>query len=199
MFKINLIEKKEKFKMPVIFGIDFAAINWPLLIIILIIGNFLPSLILYPLWESSNDEINKQIKLLNAKHRKVSKEVKSQQSVQGEAQDYQRQIKLLEEKTIFVQKIIEQKVNPKNLLERIARTMPEDLWLKELIITKDKMVFINGESLSYKSIGSFLSLANESVFFQGSLKFKDSKTVVAKEKNKKRIESFKIEGAIKRY
>ncbi|KKQ78894.1 MAG: hypothetical protein UT01_C0057G0007 [Candidatus Daviesbacteria bacterium GW2011_GWA1_38_7] len=113
---------------------------------------------------------------------------------------FNNQVAKLKERSTQVEQIIKQRTNPNKILERVARNIPEDMWLTELFVDGDRKVSIHGMSTSYKSIGNFIILLNESLFFGKSLTLSDSKTEEDKDEGAgKRIEVFTIQGRVESY
>ncbi len=80
-------------------------------------------------------------------------------------------------------------------LERVAKDIPSDLWLVSLSLSDSSNFSMTGFSYSFRSISNFISLANDSKFFNRSLGVSDSKTLVETYKGeKRRVESFAIVG-----
>ena len=70
MIKINLIEQKKPFKMPIILGVDLSTVNLRLILAAVIVS-YLPGIFLYPDWDEKVVLVEKKIKTLNIKLRKV--------------------------------------------------------------------------------------------------------------------------------
>jgi hypothetical protein len=117
--------------------------------------------------------------------------LKKNTGVKDQLTAFNQQITKLKERSAQVDTIIGIKTNPRYLLEKIARSTPNDLWFEELIL--------NG-SESYQSIGGFIASVNESAFFGKSLQLKDSKTEESNVKGVSfRQEKFVIQGNIEIY
>jgi len=199
MIEINLLEQKKPFKMPVVLGVDLATINYKLLLLAIVI-NYVPDMLIYPKWEEGVTEINQEIEALNANYAKLQAEVKGNESVKKQLEAFNGQVSKLKERSEQVDKIIKQRTNPNKLYERIARNIPDDMWLTDITVQPDKKIAINGMSTSYKSIGNFIILLNESLFFGKSLTLADSKTENDPDsKLGKRVEVFSIQGMIESF
>lgn len=199
MIKINLLEEKKKMKLPVVMGIDLAEINFKAIIIIYVLGYFGED---YnkSYWtdkmQNSQNEIQKNQKEFNL----LRKEVRGNEGIKAKLLAYNKQIGVLNEKSKKVGEIIRLRTNPKKLLEKMARVIPEDLWLTSLKIDENKKVKIEGNSTTYKSIGNFLVNANDTTYFGKSLGLLDSKTnEVTMDGERIRVESFKVEGRVNSY
>ncbi len=130
----------------------------------------------------------------------LKKDIGKNSNIEEQLEAFNRQIEKLKERSVQVEKIIDEKTNPLRLLERIARSIPEDLWLSFLEITEEKEISLSGYSNSYKSIGEFIQIANETPFFDKTLILSESKPEeITREGKKMRIETFKIKGTIQTY
>ena len=199
MIEINLLEQKKPFKLPVIMGVDLAAINYKGILIAILI-TYLPDWFLYPAWEEELQAISKEKEVLNEKLQKLEADVRGNDAVKKQLELFNNQIAKLKERSTQVEQIIKQRTNPNKILERVARNIPEDMWLTELAVDGERKVSIQWMSTSYKSIGNFIILLNESLFFGKSLTLSDSKTEEDKDEGQgKRIEIFTIQGRVESY
>jgi len=205
MIEINLIEQKKHFKLPTVLGIDFAELNIKYLVVAVIIM-YLPDLFLPDFYAEQLSVVNNNLNNINQKISKINKEIRSNDDVKKKLESFNQQVEKLKKRSQQVDQIIKTRTNPKKILERLARDIPEDVWLDRIEIKQDKSIIIEGGATSYKSIGNFISLANESTFFGKSLTLAKSSTkkldeTKTKEKtnDQARIEAFTIEGKIETY
>jgi hypothetical protein len=196
MIEINLLEKKRSFKAPVVAGIDFAQLPWKMIILSFI-------LIKYPVEyfdEFLKGEIKeKQVEVtnLNKQYKKLRLELRKNRDIKDQLVAFNNQIEKLKQRSEQVNNIIKLKTNPRYLLEKVARSTPNDLWLVEFILNDKNEVIIKGEANSYQSIGEFILSANDSPFFGRSLQLADSKTVEEKVQGVQfRKETFQITGKV---
>ena len=199
MLKINLLTQKKPFKLPVFLGIDLNQINFKLVIIAYIIYQGSLSF-LTAKWESDSQAIKSEVEKLEAQLRVLKKENQGNESVKAMLEAFAKQVENLNAKSAQVESVIKMRKNPMELLERLARGLPEDLWFNTLKIGADDKILITGSSVSYKSIGQFLSSSNESKFFGKSLNLSNSETKEETfEEQKVRVETFIIEGKVTDY
>lgn len=199
MIKINLLEEKKKMKLPVVMGIDLADINFKAIIIIYLLGSFGES---YNknYWSEKMAHSQKEIQKLQKEFKVLRKEIRGNEGIKAKLQAYIKHIDVLKSKSKKVGEVIRLRTNPKKLLEKMARAIPEDLWITSLKIDSKKKVKIEGNSTTYKSIGNFLTKANDTTYFGKSLGLLDSKTnEVNIDGEKVRVESFKVEGRVNSY
>lgn len=199
MIEINLLEKKNTFKAPVVLGVDLGKLPWKKIILSYIVATY-PIDYIQNYFFTIEQAKNQEAEALKKRLKKLKGELKKNQGVKDQLSAFNRQIEKLKQRSEQVDKIIEQKTNPRYLLEKVARSTPEDLWFEKLTITDKNEISIEGASESYRSIGLFISKANEGAYFGKSLQLKDSKTEEVEEKGVKfRQENFLIEGKVVLY
>src|SRR3989339_735497 len=199
MIKLNLLDKKKTAAVSSLpFNLTTESLNIKGLIISFVVY-LLVSYIITPGLNSEVDTVSERISKINGEIAKIQAEIDSQAELKEQLLSYNDQITALQEKTKVVQKILETRRNPRSLLERIARTIPDDVWLTSLSINQNADIKIEGESLFYKSIGEFIASANDSVFFGKTLKLAFATTDTNRDGGKKRVEKFKIEGTVQNF
>ena len=196
MIEINLLEQKKQFKMPSVLGLDLTQLNLKMLGFAIVFA-YIPEIFLIDYFDDQNKELDVVIEAKGKIITKYAKELRGSKEIQKKLKAFNQQVKKLKERSALVDKIFAQKTNPKRVLEKIARSVPEDLWFNTLIINEDKSVEIKGAANSYKSIGNFISLANDSAFFSSTLMMADSKTATEKiGVRETRVETFEIKGKV---
>lgn len=199
MIEINLLEKKKSFKAPVVLGIDFAKLPWKSCIASYLIITY-PMDYIKEAFKEMQSEKNQEVIALRNRLGKLKRELRKNRGVKEQLQAFNKQIEKLKKRSDQVDKIIGLKTNPRYLLEKVARSTPEDLWFDELVINDKDELMIKGASESYASIGVFIAKANDSGYFGKSLQLKDSKTEEIKERNiTLRQESFTVQGKVSVY
>ena len=170
MIKINLLEEKKPFKMPVILGVDFSQINLRLVAAAIIIS-YLPETFIYPDWEEERKKEEVNLKGLNKSLRRLKRVIRKNSKAKLELEAFNKQVETLKERKNYVTQIVNLRSNPRKLLERLARNTPTDLWFEYLKIDGNRNIQILGSAFSYKDIGDFIISANESQFFGKTLRF----------------------------
>ena len=199
MIKINLIEQKKPFKMPVVLGIDLSTINLRLIIAAMVVS-YMPGIFLYPDWEEEKVLKENKIKALNVRLRKIKRKIKKNSKAKLELEAFNLQVEKLKQRRSYVTQIVNLRSNPKKLLERLARNTPTDLWFEYLKIDSDKKITISGSAFSYKDIGDFIISANDSQFFGKTLSLTDSETKKEKIQGSLiNLEKYKIEGQVQNF
>ena len=194
MIKVNLAEIRKSGGKVVILGVDVSKINVRSLILAAIVY-MLPAYLIYPEWEGQLGGMGGEAKELLAENNKLKAELFKNKDSEKKLIAFNKQIADLKVRSQRIKQILKIRTNPFEALERISRDLPDDMWLTNLNVTKGTMFEVEGLSYSFKSISSFLTLSNDSRFFNRSLEIVDSKTLVEKAKDKqRRVESFKIKG-----
>lgn len=196
MIEINLIEQKKKFKAPVILGIDIGKLPWKKLLISYLIATYPVSF----LDDHFKEEIAKEeleLTALNKKYQALRREIKNNENIKAQLLAFNEQIEKLKTRTEQVDKIIKAKTNPRYVLEKIARSTPDNVWFENLVIDPENNILIEGGTDSYTSIGEFIVNLNESPYFGRTLQLSDSKTEEEIYQGETfRVEKFSIKGKV---
>lgn len=199
MIEINLLGRKKKRKIPKILGVEITEINFKMLILVYLIS-FVPEFLVYPSMEEEITAIQNTIDNLSREEKNLTTFIKKNQNAEDKLKAFNEQVELLRIRSAQVDKIIKSKTNPQKLLEKMARSIPEDMWLDELEVKSDKNFAMKGASVTYKSIGDFIRLGNEARFFNNTLRLKTSETKSEKIGGTDyRLERFVIEGTIETF
>jgi len=199
MIKINLIEQKKPFKMPVVLGVDLSMINIRLIVAAIVVS-YMPEIFLYPDWDNQRGLKENKIKSLSVKLRKIKRKIRKNSKAKLELEAFNLQVEKLKKRRNYVTQIVNLRSNPKKLLERLARDTPTDLWFEYLKIDREKKITISGSAFSYKDIGDFIISANESQFFGKTLSLTDSETKKEKIQGSLiNLEKYKIEGSVQNF
>jgi len=200
MIRINLIEQKKAVNVTNLGGIDLTKIS--------IIGWIAAVAIYFVVppyfdgeWKQLRSIEENKIKKKKVELAELNKKVRENQRLKEKLDAFNKREQLLKERETQVEEIIKRRTNPMKLLLHLARNIPEDLWV-EIIKIDNKDITIEGESISYKSIGKFLNAANNSIYFNRQLRIGGVSTKQANKKGKKRgirTETFKIVGKIARF
>lgn len=199
MIEINLIEKKKPLVVPVVAGIDLRAVNFKFWLIA-IVFYYIPPMLVSDHFQEQHVGLDEQISSLSGQENKLKNEVGKNSDVGKELVAYNNRVNQLKQRSELVDRILKEKTNPKKLFEKIARSIPEDMWFDELSIDRDRQLIVKGASFNYKSIGDFVTMLSDSAFFGGDLTISSSKTEDANiDGINARIESYEIKGRIKTF
>jgi len=199
MIEINLIAKKKGGKPVVVLGVDVRTINFKMFGLAILIF-YLPKNYLAGVWQKELEEVDRTIAKLDAEATTAQEELKSYDNVKLELEAYNNQIEKLRGRSEQVDTILKEKTSPRRVLERIARSLPEDMWVDELLIKEDRSFELRGGAEKYKSIGDMITTLNETPYFANSLNLVKSETKVEIEGGREiRTESYNIGGIIKTF
>jgi Tfp pilus assembly protein PilN len=169
------------------------------MLIALIIFQF-PEDYLRGVWTAELGVIQAEVTTIRKRLGKLKKRLRKDKGIKDKLDAYNAQVIKLNERSKQVDRIIKTKTNPKQLLDRLARNMPNDLWLDSLSINGSREVLIKGAATTYKSIGDFIILGNQSPFFGNTLNLTNSETVEETlDGIKVRLEKFEIKGQVETY
>lgn len=195
MIEINLAKKKQEINFA---GVDLTKLNYKLIIIAIVIKMFGPGTIEDQFTEKKKG-LNNQITAVKNKIKEIKKEEKRLKDLKDQIEAFKEKTKELEKRSIQVEKILKIKTNPNKLLEKVARSLPEDVWMKTIGI-KNKRLTLIGLSVSYQSIGVLIEKLRESPFFDERLKESSQKNIERQlDGEKVRLLEFTISGPIVRY
>ena len=168
MIELNLLEKKEPLKLPTVLGVDLNAINLKMVGIAMIIY-YIPGMFLENSLNDKFTEAEAQLASLNTENAKIKAEIGKDTNIKSQLEAYKIQESKLRSRSAQVEEILKNRTNPKKILEKIARSIPEDLWFNELVINEKNEITISGASFSSRAIGEFISAVNDSPYFGGTI------------------------------
>lgn len=168
MIKLNLLDRKKAAGLPTVLGMDLNKVNLKAVIISLVVLVLPPHVIDYIYVEKINT-INQNLASLNAQSEIIKKEIESNEEVRTQLESYKAQVKKLEMRSRQVDEILQFKSNPKKVLEKVARSIPDDVWIESLSIDKAHDFSLKGGADSARSIGEFITIVNDSPYFGGTL------------------------------
>jgi len=196
MISINLTEKKKKFTAPVVLGMDLSKIPVKKIIVVFIFTQ-IPLFFLGLYTNKLTSDAEDKTQALRSKEKKLRQEVRKNKKIVKQLEAYNQQIIDLKKRGEQVRQILRSRTNPRFVLEKVARAMPEKLWLEKVLINTNKEITFEGGSEDYRSIGSFIKDLNDTAYFNKRLQLEDSKTKTEKvSKREYRYESFTIKGKI---
>jgi Tfp pilus assembly protein PilN len=195
MIKVNLSTAKKQVDISNIGGFDFTKMKIKAVLLAIAII-YVPDFVLAPMWdaefETANQELNSKQSELSTLKRKVSQS----QELEKQIRELKAQEENLGKKLTAVKQAISEKKNPAPLLLYIAKNIPAELWIKDLVIDQETMT-IKGEALDYTSIGNFVNSLRSSVFIREANI--SSTNSVLREGDSRRIETFEVKFTIARF
>lgn len=199
MIELNLLEKKQPLKLPIVLGVDLNTVNLKLLGLALFIY-YVPGMVLESVSSDKNAEVEAVIEQLNSQNNKIKNVIGKDTDIKAQLEAYKIQEVKLKSRSAQVDEILKNRTNPKKVLEKIARSIPEDLWFNDMQINDKNEITISGGSFSPRAIGEFITSVNDSPYFGGSI-------TPAKQENKQEtldgvinnFEYFELKGKIINY
>lgn len=199
MIELNLLEKRQPLRLPVVLGVDLNELNFKLLGVAFFIF-YIPEIFVHSHFEELLTTEQAVVDSLSSEKDKITQEINSNANVKSQLEAYNNQVEKLKERSAQVDEILKIRTNPKKVLEKIARSIPEDLWFDVLSINENKDVVIKGGANSSRSIGEFITVINDSPFFANSLTpVKQERADDKSEGVGSSFEYFELKGKIKNY
>jgi Tfp pilus assembly protein PilN len=168
MIELNLLEKKQPFVLPTVIGIDFNNLNFKMLAVSLVIY-YLPSTIVSSMYDDKQIEAQAVVDDLTKQSEKITKSLNKDSDIKSQVDAYKLQVEKLQKRSTQVDEILKKRSNPKKVLEKIARSIPEDVWFNTMVITDTDDVTIQGGSYNPRGIGEFITNINDSPYFGGTI------------------------------
>jgi Tfp pilus assembly protein PilN len=195
MIKINLSGGKKAADLSNIGGFDFTKLKivYVLLAMVLV---YVPDFVLVPIWEGEREAVTQGIEAKKSKLSSLKRKVTQSEDLEKQITELKLQEENLGKKLTAVKQAISEKKNPSTIMLYIAKNIPAELWIKDLVIDQDQMT-IKGEALDYTSIGNFVNSLRSSVFIKDANIANTSSSV--RESDKRRIESFEVKFTIARF
>lgn len=168
MIELNLLERKQPFVMPTVLGIDLNIINLKMLGVALVIY-YMPGFLIGQIFDSKFEENQAILSQLSKENAKITKDINKDADIKNQVDAYKRQVTRLQSRSTQVDEILKTRTNPKKVLEKIARSIPEDVWFDSMQINDKNEMLIRGGAYSPRAIGEFISNINDSPYFGGSI------------------------------
>lgn len=199
MIELNLLEKKAPLRLPVVLGVDLNEMNFKMLGVAMFMY-YVPEIFVRSHFDEQLKIEEETFQTIMAETRKVEAEIGKNTNVKSQLEAYNKQVEKLKARSSQVDEILKIRTNPKKILEKIARSIPEDLWFDQLRINEKSEVIITGGAETPRSIGEFITIINDSPFFGNSI-------TPVKQENKQgnldgvqmSYEAFELKGKIKNY
>lgn len=195
MIKINLSNTKKQVDISNIGGFDFTKMKIKAVLVVIILI-YIPDFVLVPLWDEEREAANQAVQVKQSELTSLKRKVTQSQDLEKQIKKLKAQEENLGKKLTAVKQAISEKKNPAPILLYIAKNIPSELWIKELVIEDEKMT-IKGEALDYTSIGNFVNSLRSSVFIREANIAGTNSAV--RESDKRRIETFEVNFTIARF
>lgn len=199
MIELNLLEKKQPLVLPTVLGVDLNNLNLKMLGVALVLY-YMPGVVVSQLFDEKIAETNAVLSGLNAQNAKLQSAINKDADIKNQVDAYKEQVGRLQKRSNQVDEILKTRTNPKKILEKIARSIPEDVWFDSMSISDSNEVIISGGSYSPRGIGEFITAINDSPYFGGTI-------TPSKQENKREsldgittnFEAFELKGKIINY
>jgi Tfp pilus assembly protein PilN len=199
MIELNLLEKKQPVVLPTVLGIDLNTINLKMLGMALIIY-YLPGVVVSTLYEEKTQEAESTLQALTSQNNELKTAIEKDSNIKSQVDAYKSQVVKLQSRSTQVDEILKSRTNPKKILEKVARSIPEDVWFTRMAINEKSEISIVGGSYTPRAVGEFITNINDSPYFGGSV------TPVSQENKKEPLdgvltsyELFELKGRIINY
>lgn len=196
MISINLTTQKKAVDITNVGGLDLSKINVKFVLIAIVIS-YVPDFVILPTLEAERTEAQERVDQLTEENNKKRKQVNSLKGFDKQIQQLKRREQQLVEKLELVKTIISKKKNPWNVLVYVAKNIPPEIWLTDIIYEDDKIIF-KGLSMDYTNQGVFLENLKRSVFFADNILYNKIDTATMAPELKK-MAPFEITANIVRY
>nr|BDT26668.1 PilN domain-containing protein [Bacteriovorax sp. HI3] len=168
MIELNLLEKKQPLVLPTVLGIDLNNLNLKMLGVAFVIY-YMPSFVGSYMFDDKMNEVRATLEQVTAQNAKIAKSIEKDNDIKLQVEAYKGQVKRLQDRSVQVDEILKTRTNPKKILEKIARSIPEDVWFESMVINDKNEVSIKGGSYTPRAIGEFITSINDSPYFGGSI------------------------------
>ena len=199
MIELNLLEKKQPVVLPTVLGIDLNTLNLKMLGVALIIY-YLPGVVVSTLYEEKTQEAESNLQVLTSQNSELKTSIEKDTNIKSQVDAYKSQVIKLQSRSTQVDEILKSRTNPKKILEKVARSIPEDVWFTRMAINEKSEISITGGSYTPRAVGEFITNINDSPYFGGSV------TPVSQENKKEPLdgvitsyELFELKGRIINY
>jgi Tfp pilus assembly protein PilN len=191
MIELNLLERKAPMKMPVVLGVDLATLNFRFLFIAILLY-YLPGYFLESFWVSEIENLTFASNQKTNELQKLNKDLGSKGDIQSKLDAYNNQVENLKIRSQQVDDILKERANPRSVLEKIARSLSDEIWFDTLEINEKRELIVIGGAhtpqgvASYRIIGQFVNLLNDSPFFNETV------TIVSQNQVSEEVEGVKL-------
>ena len=199
MIELNLLEKKQPFVLPTVLGMDLNVLNFKMLAVSLLIY-YMPDFAVSQIFTTQTEEARAGLEQATSQNNKIRNSIKKDANIKAQVDAYKLQVGKLQSRSTQVDEILKNRTNPKKILEKIARSIPDDLWFESMVINDKNEIIITGGSYTPRAIGEFITTINDSPYFGGSI-------TPSKQENKKDMldgvsmvyEKFELKGKVTNY
>lgn len=168
MIELNLLEKKQPVVLPTVLGIDLNNLNLKMLGVALVIY-YLPGVIVSNVYNERTTSAEEALTALTVQNNAIKVELAKDANIKSEVDAYKSQVGRLQSRSTQVDEILKTRTNPKKILEKVARSIPEDVWFTKMAINEKNELTVEGGSYTPRAVGEFITNINDSPYFGGSI------------------------------
>ncbi len=194
MIEINLSTTQKPLDLANVGGMDLSKVNVKLVLGALVVL-YLPDFYLNSMFQEEIAAQQSRFEELQAERTKLKRQVDGLQEYDRQIQALRRQEQKLKDKLEVVRSILGKRQNPWTILEYVARNIPQDVWLREVVFENNKLTF-RGLSTDYTPQGIFLENLKKSVFFEKNISYLKTPSSNPDEKN---LAPFEITATVARF
>ena len=110
-----------------------------------------------------------ELQALTAENVGLRLKIEKDANIKVQVDAFKDQVSKLELRSKQVDEIMKNRTNPKKVLEKIARSIPEDVWFDSMEINDKNEMVITGGANTSRSIGEFITNINDSPYFGGTI------------------------------
>ncbi len=114
------------------------------------------------------------------------------QSVLRQVEEFEARKKQLQDRVLLIERLRKGQTAPVYLLEHISRSLPDRLWLTEMVQSNGYSVEMQGESSTLTSLADFLGNLENTGYFKRPVEILNSEEVKAQGKNDLDLIRFRI-------
>lgn len=168
MIELNLLEKKQPVVLPTVLGIDLNNLNLKMLGVALIIY-YLPGVVVSSIYNERTMSAEETLSALTVQNNKIKADLVKDANIKSQVDAYKSQVSKLQSRSTQVDEILKTRTNPKKILEKVARSIPEDVWFTRMAINEKNEITVEGGSYTPRAVGEFITNINDSPYFGGSI------------------------------
>lgn len=168
MIKLNLLEKKKPFLLPSVLGMDLNAVNLKMLAVAVVLY-YMPGFTTSFIFEQKTLDKQAELQTLTTENEGLRVKIEKDANIKVQVDAFKEQVSKLELRSKQVDEIMKNRTNPKKVLEKIARSIPEDVWFDSMEINDKNEMVITGGANTSRSIGEFITNINDSPYFGGTI------------------------------
>lgn len=178
---------------------DLNAVNLKMLGVAVVIY-YMPGITTSLIFEQKTLDKQTELQTLTSENEGLKAKIDKDVNIKVQVDAFKDQVSKLELRSKQVDEILKNRTNPKKVLEKIARSIPEDVWFDSMEINDKNEIIITGGANTSRSIGEFITNINDSPYFGGTIvpRMQDNRKSSPDDMNSS-FEYFELSGKIVNY